>query len=245
MRHLNGTYTLRFNRSKKTDGSLFLGRYKSTLIGDDNYLLNISRYIHLNPLEAKLVDKAENFAWSSYPHFIGLKEKQDWLSTQHVLSQFGNEEAEQKYKMFVEKGSGQEIFDFYNQKHVPAILGTEKFIKETVAGLSADKINNSLPDVNRVVLLPSVDEIIETTALYFSLPIEKLKRSSRGYHNWPRMISIFISRRYFGYKTKEICDAFTGISSSSIYGVMQRAATLINKENKRFSELESILEKLT
>ena len=53
MRHINGVYTQRHNRMKKTDGSLFRGRYKAILVDADNYLLQLSRYIHRNPIEGK------------------------------------------------------------------------------------------------------------------------------------------------------------------------------------------------
>ena len=54
MRHLDGIYTQRFNRQTRTDGPLFRGRYKSILVECDNYLLQLSRYIHLNPVQAKI-----------------------------------------------------------------------------------------------------------------------------------------------------------------------------------------------
>ena len=56
MRHLNGLYTQRYNRLRKTDGSLFRGRYKAILVENDSYQLQLSRYIHRNPIEASVVD---------------------------------------------------------------------------------------------------------------------------------------------------------------------------------------------
>lgn len=57
MRHINGVYTQKFNRLLKIDGPLFRGRYKAQLVDDDCYQLIVSRYIHLNPVEAGLVNK--------------------------------------------------------------------------------------------------------------------------------------------------------------------------------------------
>ena len=59
MRHINGIYTQRYNRMKKTDGSLFRGRYKAILVEEDSYQLQLSRYIHRNPIEAKVVEQLE------------------------------------------------------------------------------------------------------------------------------------------------------------------------------------------
>ena len=57
MRHINGVYTQRYNRLKKTDGPLFRGRYKAILVDEDSYLLQVSRYIHRNPVEVKGASK--------------------------------------------------------------------------------------------------------------------------------------------------------------------------------------------
>ena len=67
MRHINGVYTQRYNRLKKTDGSLFRGRFKAILVDQDNYLLQLTRYIHRNPKEMKrpLVTQLADYSWSS------------------------------------------------------------------------------------------------------------------------------------------------------------------------------------
>ena len=65
MRHINGVYTQRYNRLNQTDGPLFRGRYKSILIDSDSYLLHLSKYIHLNLLESRMVDDLSDYKWSS------------------------------------------------------------------------------------------------------------------------------------------------------------------------------------
>ena len=66
MRHINGAYTNYFNTKRKRVGHLFQGRYKAILIEADAYLLELSRYIHLNPVKAKIVSRLEDYPWSSY-----------------------------------------------------------------------------------------------------------------------------------------------------------------------------------
>ena len=90
MRHLNGVYTQRYNRIMKTDGALFRGRYHAKLIEDDSYKLIVSRYIHLNPLEANLVQKADNYKWSSYRFYLGLAKAPTWLDIGSILQQFNS-----------------------------------------------------------------------------------------------------------------------------------------------------------
>ena len=69
MRHINGNYTKKFNRIQQSDGPLFRGRYKAILIEQDAYLLQLSRYIHLNPVVAGSVTSAKEYPWSSYCYY--------------------------------------------------------------------------------------------------------------------------------------------------------------------------------
>ena len=61
MRHLNGVYTQRYNKAHQCDGQLFRGRFKAILVEADSYLLELLRYIHRNPLEARLVDNLQKY----------------------------------------------------------------------------------------------------------------------------------------------------------------------------------------
>ena len=72
MRHINGVYTQRYNVRNKCDGTLFRGRYKSILVDTDNYLLELVRYIHRNPLRSGLVDKMDPYSWSSHRGYLGV-----------------------------------------------------------------------------------------------------------------------------------------------------------------------------
>ncbi len=86
MRHINGVYTQRYNRLKRTDGPLFRGRYKAILVDADSYLLQLSRYIHRNPIESKklLVEKLEQWPWSSYPAYTRKVDVPHWLTVDKV-----------------------------------------------------------------------------------------------------------------------------------------------------------------
>ena len=74
MRQINGVYTQRYNRLEKTDGPLFRGRYKAILIDKDSYLLQVSRYIHLNPIAANFIKDPADYPWSSYQYYVNKKQ---------------------------------------------------------------------------------------------------------------------------------------------------------------------------
>jgi REP-associated tyrosine transposase len=127
MRHLNGVYTQRYNRLEDTDGPLFRGRYKSILIQPDAYLLNVSRYIHLNPVAAELTPYAQEYQWSSYLAYIGVEATPEWLQTKFVLNMGGEYQQRKFYRLFVEKGVDEETQTFYGKKKFPAVMGSDYF----------------------------------------------------------------------------------------------------------------------
>ena len=81
MRHINGVYTQCFNRRHAKVGRLFQGRFKAILVDRDAYLLEVCRYVELNPVRAAIVSAPEQWAWSSYRAHVGLESTPDWLDT--------------------------------------------------------------------------------------------------------------------------------------------------------------------
>ena len=106
MKYLNGTYTQAFNRRHKRVGHVFQGRYKGILVEKDNYLLELSRYIVLNPVRARMVRSAKEWPWSSYRATVGQAKPHPLLTTDCILGNFGKKkkDAQEKYRAFVLKG---------------------------------------------------------------------------------------------------------------------------------------------
>jgi hypothetical protein len=108
MRELNGQYTQRFNFHHEFVGHLFQGRYHAILIQRDAYLLELSRYVVLNPVRAGLVGSPGEWPWSSYPMMINAASAPTWLNTEWLLGQFAAERlaAISRYREFVLDGTG-------------------------------------------------------------------------------------------------------------------------------------------
>jgi hypothetical protein len=104
MRRLNGAYTQSFNRRHDRVGHLFQGRYQGILVDKDSYLLELSRYIVLNPVRAALVEGAADWPWSSYRAMVGAVEAPAWLRCKALLGLFAD--AAQTYQPFVVEGMG-------------------------------------------------------------------------------------------------------------------------------------------
>ncbi|WP_263280493.1 transposase [Clostridium botulinum] len=101
MKIINELYTKYFNNKYNLVGHLFQGRYNWKFIANDKCLLEVSRYVHLNPVTANIVKKPEEYHWSSYPMIIGEK-KEKLIDSNKILSYFNENNKRKSYKNFVE-----------------------------------------------------------------------------------------------------------------------------------------------
>lgn len=130
MQNLAFRYTRWINRRKKRVGHLFQGRYKALLVDRDAYLLELVRYIHLNPVRAGLVGEPLDYPWSGHRAYLG-KEQVPWLSTDWVLSQFDDRLgiARRRYRAFVRGGTKEGYREeFHSGSEDPRILGDDGFL---------------------------------------------------------------------------------------------------------------------
>ena len=128
MRQLNGVYTQRFNRRHRRVGHVFQGRYHAVLVQKETYLLELTRYVVLNPVRAGMVAEPGRWPWSSYAAMLGLVRAPMWLETDWLLAQFSTtrRDAVRRYARFVREGVGA-ASPWQALKH-QAILGDEAFV---------------------------------------------------------------------------------------------------------------------
>ena len=103
MRQLNGLYTQRFNRRHERVGHIFQGRFNGILVEREAHLLELARYVVLNPVRAKMVPAAEDYRWSSLRATLGLVRAPAWLAHEMLLGPFGSR---RRYLEFVREGEG-------------------------------------------------------------------------------------------------------------------------------------------
>jgi REP element-mobilizing transposase RayT len=129
MRHINGVYTQRHNHLKKTDGPLFRGRYKAILADRDVYLLQLTRYIHRNPIEMKrpTVSQLSEYHWSSYPAYIGKAKPQEWLEREMTYHMLGSKQRYKGYATYISQGVDEETAQIYNKGNQAAVIGDKNF----------------------------------------------------------------------------------------------------------------------
>jgi len=179
MRHIDGVYTQRHNRLKKTDGSLFRGRYKAILVDEHSYLLQASRYIHRNPIELRtpLAKKLETYLWSSYPAYINQQKSPEWLYRKAVYGELGAVKRYQAYRAYVEMGVDEETQTFYQSQRQPAIWGGKDF-KEAAHGKALSLGSEvSQKGIKEPI---GMDEVIKLVAKQLGCETDKITTAKRG-----------------------------------------------------------------
>lgn len=232
MRHLDGLYTQRFNRITNRDGALFRGRYKAILIESDQYLLQVSRYIHLNPVEAKLSDNPVDYKWSSYRAYINKTLSIAWLKTTFILNQMNGSNKLSVYESFVTDGIDSETKMFYSKKHTSTVYGTKKFIDRYLNKLDTSYSYDVLPDINHTKPLPKSDEILNSVMQYFSLAKNQLHESIQGKSNLAKMISIYLLSQVGHLTYERISEIFTSLKKYSISTQISRLKKQMASDKK-------------
>jgi len=130
MRQLNGIYTQYYNKQHGRVGHVFQGRYKGILVERDAYLLELARYVVLNPIRAHMIKNIGDWKWSSYKAMIGEVNAQHWLETDWILGQFAKRRkiGMGKYIDFVRDGIGLPSLWCNLQNQI--FLGSERFINK-------------------------------------------------------------------------------------------------------------------
>ena len=207
MRHVNGQYTQRYNRLRKTDGPLFRGRYKAILVEQDSYQLQLSRYIHRNPVEAGIIDKLESYLWSSYPCYITSQPPPGWLYREEIYQQLSvKSRRREKYRAFVELGIDEEIATFYGKGNQAAYLGSDEFRDWAYSHRQTDDTVVSKGILKR--FRPGLSEIATQISNHFGVDADTLTRDQRGRadENIPRWVFMYIAQEVGGQKLRDIAD---------------------------------------
>ena len=153
MRQLNGLYSQLINRRHELVGHLFQGRYKAILVQKENYLLEVSRYIVLNPVRAKMVPSLDEWPWTSHHYLIGARHPPDWFKRDWLLSQFGASPADaiSAYEAFVLAGVDQE--SPLTATRYGLLLGDDEFVSAHQQSQRADEFVEAIKTERRAVAL--------------------------------------------------------------------------------------------
>jgi REP element-mobilizing transposase RayT len=246
MQWAGATYTSRFNARHSRSGHLFQGRFKSILVQNDAYLLQLSYYIHRNPLRAGIVPRLADYPWSSYRAYAYGRPVADWLNTEVILSQLINAaDRNEAYRKKAQRYAREES-RLWEDLHHGFLLGTDKFaeaIKETYLPQTP---HPEIPQQVQLSRIKDLEALISKAAAYLGSDAAELRHarriSSRRLFN--RDLLLYFLWQLGVQTNAKIGESFglTGSAVSQRVRLMQSRAATDSSIQKRVKELKSLIE---
>jgi REP element-mobilizing transposase RayT len=219
MHYFNGSYAGYFNARHSRSGHLFGGRYKTVLVEGEGHWLELSRYIHLNPVRAGIVRKPEDWKWSTFKGYCHLSHRLAWIDYGQVLAEFGGDASSGRkaYKTFVEAGLASRPKSPLSEAVQGMILGSKAFV-EKIRGLLGERPHDrELPALSRLRRRPALEEVIAKAAGQFGSDSSHWKYGRRC-DDPARAVAAYVARRTTGLRGAEIAEAlgYRNVSSVSV-----------------------------
>jgi REP element-mobilizing transposase RayT len=241
MRDLNGVTTQRFNRRHGRTGHLFEGRFKAILVEREVHLLEVARYVVLNPVRVGLARSAASWPWSSFKATAGLAEGPEWLETAWTIEQFGRRpaEARRRYVAFVAEGktSG---YDPWSHLHGQVFLGSEAFARD--AGRKANPnpktAAKEVPRVQREPVTRGPGEVAAAFSSARKVSLEEMAGSPRK-HLVDRALLAWALRSRSRAPLAAIAGLLgVGIAQASV--LVRRGETLVAQDTRLAAAVEKV-----
>ena len=202
MRQFNGVYTQQFNRHHGRVGHVFQGRYQAIFVDREPYLLQLVRYVVLNPVRAGMVTNPEQWGWSSYQATVGQAYAPDGLATAWVLRQCGTRRAQahQRFARFVCDGQGQP--SLWHARRNQTYLGDEQCVAPMPSQIQEEKPRDEVPTGQRRLCRLSLEDVARQ-------------------HGNPQ--SAMAAAYWSGAQTMQAIAAYVGVHYSTVSRAVSRA----------------------
>jgi len=240
MHFLNGSYTTYINLKRKRSGHLFQGRYKAILVDKDSYLLELSRYLYLNPVRAKMVEKPEEYVHSSYGSYISDR-KEEIVTRDLILGMLtgAGKNRGERYKVFVESVLGEELKSPMELVYGGMMLGGEGFIREVLSRLENEHMEGVEVSHRKTLrAIVGVDEIISALCEHYEVGLEEVSANKRSE---ARKAGVYLLKKYTGATNAEIGELFGGISYSAVAKIFQNFSRLMADDKELRGRIKNLL----
>lgn len=239
MRQVDGLYTQHYQRLRKSEGSLFRGRYKSVVIQEDKYLLPLTRYVHC------LVRSSEvsTYQWSSYAAYISGQNPPAWLDRDVALAKLPGAGAKRRaaYSEYVAAGVDEELAHFYSKKNLASIMGDDKFRSQAQRKRTSTKVRGVSRGAN-AKWRPSCKDIVSAVAEQFKVSEESIYKAARGpgSKNVPRWVSMYLCQELSAVTLQSIARLFR----LQRYGTVSTTVGKLKKEFNEDPKLRAVTDRL-
>lgn len=213
MRQLNGVYTQRFNKRQGRIGHLFQGRYKAVVVQKDSHLLEVCRYVALNPVRAGMVKSPDEWVWSSYLATAGYKKPHSCLEINWILKQFASDSksAAKAYREFVRQGA--EAGAIWKNVKAQSVFGEEAFMERLVEYIKGKR---------------EIPEISKRQRFMNRLPLKDIFTADVPMGKRERNKKIIEAVDGYGYTQREIAD-YLGMHFTSVSRIVREMEKMLRK----------------
>lgn len=235
MQYVNTAYTAYYNTKHKRSGHLFQGRFKSILVEADSYFAELTRYIHLNPLRAKIVDSPEKYRWSSYSAYIN-NESSDFIDKDRIMGLLNVDIPE--YRQFVLRGISRSQ-DPLKDAYAGFILGGVKFIKDKLGWLRTEVESKDFAHKRAIKNIIDPDKIINLVADYFKLDPQEMCQSNKR-PMIAKKAAVYLLRKNTGLTNARIGELF-GMKLAAV----SKATLSFEREMEADADLRNTIKQIT
>lgn len=242
MRHIDGVYTQKFNWARRTDGPLFRGRYKARVVDSDEYLLELVRYIHLNPVEAGLVRHPGHYPWCSHKAYLEPGKRPFWLKTGEVLGRFGRTErgAARSLNEFVSAGVPEKIREALGKDGI--VIGNRGFyewIYDNFMDIKREEKEIAIRD-RKPGRRVTHRQILSVVAFAYNKSVIELRRSLPGEANEARSVAVYLLRNMVRMPYREISKWMKVSGEYAVAKIQQRFKERLKGDKKLRHRLDLI-----
>ena len=233
MQRLNSSYSLYYRYRHAKPGHAFGGRYKALLVESDDYLLTLTRYVHLNPVktraakqktEKERIHMLEEYRWGSYSDYVGNRVPADWIDYS-VLEHYGRslEEARRRYRAYAHAmvANDDEALKERLGRSTHA-LGSEAFVERVERDLSGGKTGQAKDaDLRRPwrgVKLATIDRVVADA---YGVEVMQLRKHGRSVGE-AKGVAVELAGRWCDMTQRDIGAHYGGISGQAVYMIRQR-----------------------
>jgi len=236
MQRLGSMFTKRFNRIEKVDGSIFRGRFKSRIVGQDEYLRQLCRYIHRNPVAAGLVQRPIDYKWSTYPVYAGLAEPPPWLTVNELPTYFPGPHhlanlcsaVESDMETEIDKCKADELFT-HKPTGADGLPVPSRCISQTTI----------LANDDCAALQVGLQEVIENVTNHYKIDKQSLLDFKPTVPNIPRDMCIFLARETANMKVNDIAAAFS-LSRTAASSAIARIKNQLPRKLSLLKDIQQI-----
>ena len=241
MHDLNSGYVTAFNRRHRRRGPLLQGRFKGLLVERDYHYDELSRYVHLNPVRARLACRPDAYAWSSCRDYFRSRGVPAWLAWEEVLGQYGRtmRTARRRYREFLTAGLASRVASPLADVVGATLLGSPGFIARMKQRLADRLPDRDVPSARALRADVSIEQVTAAVCRAFAVSPELLAERGR-HHNDARSAAVYLCRQHTRASAETIGRRFGGVRGPAVWRIVHRIVQRRHRDKRLHAKLTQI-----